>query len=105
MPIAEIAQGNPEEVDDAKVKVLSEMIQHHVKEEEKPGEGFFAQARKGDVDMKALGGTLQARKAQLGVNQAGRVSPAGNPQLHGPQVEAGPRRGGRRQAHGRLRRT
>ena len=64
--IAEIAQGNPEdEFYDAKVTVLSEMIKHHVKEEEKPGEGFFAQARKGDVDMEALGGTLKARKEQL----------------------------------------
>ena len=50
--IAEIAQGNPDdEFYDAKVMVLSEMIKHHVKEEERPGEGFFAQACKGDVDM------------------------------------------------------
>lgn len=41
------------------------MIKHHVKEEEKPGEGFFAQARKGDVDMEALGGQLRERKKQL----------------------------------------
>ena len=58
--IAEIAQGNPEdEFYDAKVMVLSEMIKHHVKEEEKPGEGYFAQARKGDVDMQALGGSCR----------------------------------------------
>ncbi len=64
--IAEIAASSPDdEFFDAKVTVLSEMIKHHVKEEEKPGEGFFAQARKGDVDMKSLGGTLQARKDQL----------------------------------------
>jgi hemerythrin superfamily protein len=76
--IAEIAQGNPEdEFYDAKVMVLSEMIKHHVKEEEKPGEGFFAQARKGDVDMEALGGTLQARKEQLlaAIKQGGLPPP------------------------------
>ena len=73
------------------------MIKHHVKEEEKPGEGFFAQARKGDVDMEALGGTLEARKGQLlAAIKAGRPARAGNPQLHGPQAEAGPCRGGRR---------
>ncbi len=41
------------------------MIKHHVKEEEKPGEGFFAQARKGDVDMEDLGSKLQEHKEQL----------------------------------------
>src|SRR4029453_7987512 len=80
--IAEIAQGNPDdEFYDAKVMVLSEMIKHHVKEEEKPGEGFFAQARKGDVDMEALGGQLEGTQgAAPGGHQAGRASPAGNPQ-------------------------
>ena len=76
--IAEIAQGNPEdEFYDAKVTVLSEMIKHHVKEEEKPGEGFFAQARKGDVDMAAIGGRLQARKDQLlaAIKQGGMPPP------------------------------
>lgn len=64
--IAEIAQGNPaDEFFDAKVTVLSEMIKNHVKEEEKPGEGFFAQARKGDVDIDALGEKLLARKEEL----------------------------------------
>ena len=76
--IAEIAQGNPDdEFYDAKVMVLSEMIKHHVKEEEKPGEGFFAQARKGDVDMDALGGTMKARKEQLlsAIKQGGLPPP------------------------------
>ena len=35
---------------DAKVTVLSEMIKHHVKEEEQPG-GMFAEARKSDMDL------------------------------------------------------
>jgi hypothetical protein len=76
--IAEIAQGDPDdEFYAAKVMVLSEMIKHHVKEEEKPGEGFFAQARKGDIDMKALGEKLTARKEQLlaAIKQGGLPAP------------------------------
>jgi len=64
--IAELLDSEPDAAFyDAKVSVLSEMIKHHVKEEEKPGEGFFAQARKGGVDMEALGARLSARKAML----------------------------------------
>lgn len=64
--IAELAASDPEnEFYDAKMTVLSEQIKHHVKEEEKPGEGFFAQARDGGVDMDALGEQLAARKAEL----------------------------------------
>lgn len=50
---------------DAKVKVLSEEIKHHVKEEEMPGEGMFAQARKTDVDLVALRDAMAARKEAL----------------------------------------
>ena len=49
---------------DAKVTVLSEMIKHHVKEEEKPG-GMFAEARKSQMDLNALGDQLLARKREL----------------------------------------
>jgi len=49
---------------DAKVKVLSEMIKHHVKEEEQPG-GMFAEARKSEMDLLSLGRELMARKEQL----------------------------------------
>ena len=64
--IAELAGSDPgNEFYDAKMTVLSEQIKHHVKEEEAPGDGFFAQARKGDVDMDALGEQLAARKAEL----------------------------------------
>ena len=63
--IAEIAAGDPEqEFYDAKVKVLSEMIKHHVKEEEQP-KGMFAEARESDMDLQALGEQLAARKAEL----------------------------------------
>jgi hemerythrin superfamily protein len=49
---------------DAKVTVLSEMIKHHVKEEEKPG-GMFAEAKKSEMDLDALGEQLFARKREL----------------------------------------
>lgn len=63
--IAEI-QGMSEgdEYFDAKVTVLSEMIKHHVKEEEQPG-GMFAEAKKSDMDLAALGQQMLARKQEL----------------------------------------
>ena len=64
--IAEIEAGGPdEEFYAAKVKVLSEQIEHRVGEEEKPAEGLFAQARKAGLDMNALGQLLAARKQEL----------------------------------------
>jgi len=63
--IAEIeASGPDDDFYDAKVSVLSEMIKHHVKEEEQPG-GMFAEARKAGMDLAALGEQLAARKAEL----------------------------------------
>jgi len=63
--IAEIEASSPDDdYFDAKVKVLSEMIKHHVKEEEQPG-GMFAEARGSDMDLDALGEQLAARKAEL----------------------------------------
>ncbi|TZG27637.1 hemerythrin domain-containing protein [Sphingomonas montanisoli] len=50
---------------DAKVKVLSEEISHHVKEEEMPSEGMFAQCRKTDVDLVALRDAMLELKAEL----------------------------------------
>jgi len=64
--IAEIEGSDPDnEFYDAKVKVLSEQIKHHVKEEEKPGEGLFAQARNAELDLDALGQQIAARKEEL----------------------------------------
>ncbi len=63
--IGEIEAMRPgDEYYDAKVKVLSEMIKHHVKEEEQPG-GMFAEARKSDMDLDDLGERLAARKKQI----------------------------------------
>ena len=64
--IAEIEAGGPDDdYYDAKVKVLSEQIEHHVEEEEKRMEGMFSQARKAGLDMDALGEQLRARKDEL----------------------------------------
>ena len=65
--IAEIeaAKGESDDYFDSKVKVLQEEIEHHVQEEEKRETGVFAQARRGDMDLDALGEQLAARKAEL----------------------------------------
>lgn len=64
--INDIMDGGPDDdFYDAKVKVLSEEIEHHVKEEEMPSEGMFAQARKTDVDLVALRDAMLARKEEL----------------------------------------
>jgi hypothetical protein len=60
-----LESGGESEFFEAKVKVLSEEIEHHVNEEERPAEGFFAQARDGDADMVALRDQMLARKKQL----------------------------------------
>jgi hypothetical protein len=63
--IAEIEGQSPgDDHYDARVKVLSEMIKHHVKEEEQKG-GMFAQAKQSDLDLKELGAELKARKDEL----------------------------------------
>jgi hypothetical protein len=49
---------------DAKIKVLSEQIEHHVEEEE---EEMFAEARKTDIDFDALGEELFTAKNKLRV--------------------------------------
>ncbi|MFN7163997.1 MAG: hemerythrin domain-containing protein [Hyphomonas sp.] len=65
MLIAELMEGDVgDDFYDAKVKVLSEEIKHHVKEEEGRG-GIFAQAKKAGVDMAALGEKMAARKSAL----------------------------------------
>ena len=64
--INEIEAGGPdEEYYDAKVKVLQEQIEHHVKEEEKQSGNIFQQARAADVDLEALGRQMAARKQEL----------------------------------------
>ena len=64
--IAELLGGSPDqEFYEAKVKVLSETVRHHVKEEEKRSEGLFAQARAAGVDMDALAEQMAEEKQRL----------------------------------------
>jgi len=62
--MAEIEAGNGQSDDffDAKVQVLGEQIDHHVKEEE---DELFPEVRKADIDTKALGEQLAERKREL----------------------------------------
>jgi hemerythrin superfamily protein len=49
----------------AKVKVLSEQIEHHVREEEMEPNGLLFQAREAELDMDGLGARMLARKEEL----------------------------------------
>ena len=64
--INELEAAEPDEAFyDAKVKVLQELIEHHVEEEEKQRDNLFQQTRAADIDLEALGERLAARKAEL----------------------------------------
>jgi hemerythrin superfamily protein len=75
------ASGPDDDYFDSKVKVLKEMIKHHVNEEEKRG-GMFTEARSSDMDLESLGEQLRARKQQLMAESGGEDG-------------SGPSRGGR----------
>jgi len=64
--INDLARADPkDDYYDAKVKVLSEEIKHHVAEEERWITGMFAQSRRTDLDMEVLGAQMAARKEEL----------------------------------------
>lgn len=63
--MTEIEASSPDdEYFDAKIKVLSELIKHHVKEEEQRG-GMFAKAKDSEMDLEELGIIMSARKEEL----------------------------------------
>ncbi|MGZ9005836.1 MAG: hemerythrin domain-containing protein [Burkholderiales bacterium] len=69
--IAQIEAMNPDDaLYDAKVIVLGEYIDHHVKEEETE---MFPKCRKSDMDLIALGEAIEARKAEL-MDEVGAVA-------------------------------
>jgi hypothetical protein len=89
--IAELAQSSPDdEFYDAKMSVLSEEIKHHVREEEKPGEGVLAQARAAGLDMDALALRLKARKEELMKKfQSEGLPPPTTRTFKGPKLQHG----------------
>jgi hemerythrin superfamily protein len=65
--IAQIMEMDPDDdLYDAKVKVLSEMIEHHVEEEEKE---MFPKTRQLKLDMEALGQEMKARQQEIEASQ------------------------------------
>ena len=59
-----------DEMFDAKMSVLKEMIEHHVEEEEKQ---FFPQVQKTEMDLKTIGEQLKSRKQELMAQMGGDV--------------------------------
>src|SRR3954447_25560202 len=70
------AAGPDDDYFDARVTVLSEMIKHHVNEEEKRG-GMFAKARNSEMDLDSLGEQLQQRKQQVMQSEGAASSDGG----------------------------
>ena len=81
-----MAGGADEDFYDAKVKVLSEEIEHHVGEEEMPKEGMFAQARETDVDLVAMRDQMAARKEELQQQVENGGLPPAQPSFVNPQA-------------------
>lgn len=64
--ILSLQQGTPSDAYyDAKVSVLKEQVEHHVYEEERQRGSIFAQVRKAEIDLVALGGQMAELKQRL----------------------------------------
>ena len=60
--IAQVKDAQPDEMYDARVKVMGEFVKHHVKEEQNE---MFPKAKKTKLDMLALGARMASRKAEM----------------------------------------
>jgi len=92
--------GADSEMYDAKVSVLSEYIKHHVKEEEKPRSGVFAEAKRKGVALEEIGEQLKARKKELMAQAEDGGLPRPEPKAvgHGGNSAGGSRRQSAEQA-------
>lgn len=63
------ASGPEDEYFDARIKVLPEMIKHHVKEEEQR-DGLFAHGKRASMDLEAIGHAMAVRKDELAASPA-----------------------------------
>jgi hemerythrin superfamily protein len=83
--IIELQSGSPDDpYYDAKVKVLSEDIKHHVAEEEKPNSGIFAKAKQANVSTADLAKQMGDRKREL--TQKAKAGGLGSPEARSFRV-------------------
>src|SRR5260370_20452814 len=77
--IIELQSGSPDDpYYDAKVKVLSEDIKHHVAEEEKPTSGIFAKAKQANINTGDLAKQMGDRKR--GLTEKAKAGGLGSPE-------------------------
>lgn len=69
--IAQVESMEPgDDLYDAKLKVMSEQVEHHVREEE--GE-MFPMVRKTNLDLVSMGHEMSARKAEVASSKVGTI--------------------------------
>src|ERR1700730_3158120 len=84
--IIEIMSGSPQdEYFDAKIKVLSDEIKHHVREEEPPGSGICAMAKQAGAVNPDLAKRMAERKQQL--TEEAKAGVLGPPQTRSFRVQ------------------
>src|SRR3984893_13333670 len=83
--IIELQSGSPDDpYYDAKVKVLSEDIKHHVAEEEKSTNGIFAKGKQANINTGDLAKQMGDRKREL--TEKAKAGGLGSPETHSFRV-------------------